>query len=223
MVLRHGWQRQLQRRVMGGGDSGGDGVVGGGGQRQRWRCVVGGGDSVGVASWAAETALASCHGWQRQRRQRRRGWRRAKTTSALHRGWRRQRWLCVVGGGDSIGITLWVAETTLALRRGWRRQRPRCIVGGGNSIGITSWVAETTLASHHGWRRQRRCRIMGGGDSIGVALWAAETMLTGSGGNSGEESGRWRRQGVAAAGPWRQAKSDNLLIVCCKVKQKHYP
>ncbi len=38
--------------------------------------------------------------------------------------------------------------------------------------------------------------------------------------NSREESGWRRRQQVAAAEPWRQAKSDNLLIVCCKGSKK---
>ncbi len=117
-------------------------------------------------------------------------------------GGRRQRWRHVVGGEG-------------------RRQRWRRVMGGGDSVGVVSWVAETTLASRRGWRRRPRSRILGGGDSVGVASWVAETTSTGSGGDSREESGRWRRQRVAAAGLWRRAKSDNLLIVCCKGSKKN--
>ncbi len=59
----------------------------------------------------------------------------------------RQRWRCIVGGGDSIGIALWVAETaeTKAL---W-------VAEGEDSIGVASWVAETASALHRGRWRQR--------------------------------------------------------------------
>jgi hypothetical protein len=139
----------------------------------------------------------------------------------LRCGWRRQHRLCIVGGRDSVGVASWVAETTSALHHGWRRHCRCCVVGGRDSVGIASWVAETTSALHCGWQRQRRHRTVGGRDSVGIALWVVETMSTGSGGNSGEESGwRWWQR-VAVAGPWRQAKSDNLLIVCCKGSKKN--
>ncbi len=114
-------------------------------------------DSVGVALWVVETASALHRGWQRQRRQKHCGWRRAKTALALHHGWQRQRQLCIVGVGDSVDVASWVAEMMLASRRGWRRQHWHYVVGGRDSVSITSWVAEMTS--------------------------------TGSGGNSGEESG----------------------------------
>jgi hypothetical protein len=178
-------------------------------------------DSIGVTSWVVETVSALRCGWRRQRRRWRCGWRRAKTALASRHGWRRQRRLCVVGGGDSVGVASWVVETTSASRRGWRRRRWRRILDGGDSVGVASWVVETTSASRRGWRRRRRSRIVGGGDSIGVVSWVAEMTSTGSGSGSGEESGWRRQQRVAAAGPWRRAKSDNSLMVCCKGSKKN--
>ncbi len=117
LASHRGRRRQRRHRVLGGGDSRGDGIVGGGGQRQRWHHVVGGGDSIGFASWVAETASVSRCGW-----------------------WRR-RWHHVVGGGDDVGVASWAAETVLALRCGWQRRRhqaaavtaERSQVGGGGN------------------------------------------------------------------------------------------
>jgi hypothetical protein len=160
--------------------------------------VVGGIDRVSIASWMAETALASHCGWQSVGVA---SW-VAETAKAMT-SW-------VAEGKDSIDVALWVAETALALHCGRRRQcwhcvvggrekggdgvmggggqrqHQHCIVGGRDSVGVASWAAETASALHCGWQRGHWPCVVGGGDNVGVVLWAAETALA---------SGRgWRRQ-----------------------------
>ncbi len=204
-------------------------------RRQHQRCVVDGGDSVGIASWVTETASSSRRGWQRQRRRRRRGWRRAKTALVSHGGMWRQYWRCIVGGRDSIGVALWVAETAEATA--W------WVVEGEDSLGVASWVAETASALHRGRWRQRWHRVVGGGDNVGVVSWVAETTSASRCGRQrqlrccivggGDDVNRQRRRqqrgvrsAAAALGSGGgavavSAKSDNLLIVCCKGGKKN--